>query len=572
MPYVRVRPMDTTDAGSGVFISYSHDSEAHAERVLALADGLRTGGVEVEIDQYVAHPEEGWPQWARRRIVESAFVLLVCTPAFRRHFERKVAPGEGERATWEALIAEQIVFDAGGINRKIIPVLFEEGSREDIPRSLRAYTSYQLPKGYDDLYRRLTGQPKVVPPPVGKIRPMPPINRPGVATSISGISIGPRAEEPTKAELDGYLAKIDTLHGELHLAGFETKVRVPIELDDLYVPLDAVVDRSAKRRQVFGSSELAQGQDAEIALARAFEVAAEHRMRGVVLLGDPGSGKTTHLEQVLLQVARKGAASIGLPEGTVPVFLPLRRLRDLDAGLPGFIQQELTDPLLDVPKDFGERLAAHARDRPTVDDRIGVGVEGLRSQRDPVPSRAGTVDDARDRLRVPQVGMERHRREHGSVLGRGGAGGPFARKQRVCDSAPCDGGGMARVRCEGDTAALGVPDPEVVGRVDPVPPGRVRTTRLGSRRRARVGRNIACVGVLAARASGVGTGITRGEGAVGRASFGVFRPETVGTSTAPPRLRRSITWMCSPFNPKQNSRLKPQSKPSQSPRACATAM
>ncbi len=77
---------------------------------------------------------------------------------------------------------------------------------------------------------------------------------------------------------------------------------------------------------------------------------------GVVLLGDPGSGKTTHLKQVLLQIKRHGAASIGLPEGTVPVFLPLRTLRDLEQGLSGFIQQELTDPLLDVRDGFGERL------------------------------------------------------------------------------------------------------------------------------------------------------------------------------------------------------------------------
>lgn len=38
-----------------VFISYSHDSEEQADRVLALADALCDGGIDVILDRYV-HP------------------------------------------------------------------------------------------------------------------------------------------------------------------------------------------------------------------------------------------------------------------------------------------------------------------------------------------------------------------------------------------------------------------------------------------------------------------------------------------------------------------------------------
>ena len=38
-----------------VFLSYSHDSDEHAARVLALADALCDRGIEVILDQYV-HP------------------------------------------------------------------------------------------------------------------------------------------------------------------------------------------------------------------------------------------------------------------------------------------------------------------------------------------------------------------------------------------------------------------------------------------------------------------------------------------------------------------------------------
>jgi hypothetical protein len=47
-----------------VFISYSHDSANHEERVLALAERLRKDGVDAQIDQYVAGtPQEGSPRW-----------------------------------------------------------------------------------------------------------------------------------------------------------------------------------------------------------------------------------------------------------------------------------------------------------------------------------------------------------------------------------------------------------------------------------------------------------------------------------------------------------------------------
>jgi hypothetical protein len=50
-----------------VFISYSHDSDKHRDRVLELADRLRADGVDAMIDQYIQSPPEGWRIGARRR-------------------------------------------------------------------------------------------------------------------------------------------------------------------------------------------------------------------------------------------------------------------------------------------------------------------------------------------------------------------------------------------------------------------------------------------------------------------------------------------------------------------------
>jgi hypothetical protein len=45
-----------------------------------------------------------------------------------------------------------------------------------------------------------------------------------------------------------------------------------------------------------------------------------------------------HLKRLLLQVKRNGAASLGLPDGTVPVFLPLRDLKDVTKSFDALLE------------------------------------------------------------------------------------------------------------------------------------------------------------------------------------------------------------------------------------------
>src|SRR6266568_6694830 len=106
-----------------VFISYSHDSDEHKDRVLELSDRLRGDGVDCRIDQYEQSPAEGWPQWCDRQIEKSIFVLVACTKIYLHRFNGEEEPGRGLGGTWEGHIITQELYNAQGKNTKFIPIL-----------------------------------------------------------------------------------------------------------------------------------------------------------------------------------------------------------------------------------------------------------------------------------------------------------------------------------------------------------------------------------------------------------------------------------------------------------------
>jgi len=62
-----------------VFISYSHDSPAHAAKVLALSNRLRGNGIDAVVDQYEPFPPRGWIEWMKHQVRDAQFILVVCT-------------------------------------------------------------------------------------------------------------------------------------------------------------------------------------------------------------------------------------------------------------------------------------------------------------------------------------------------------------------------------------------------------------------------------------------------------------------------------------------------------------
>jgi hypothetical protein len=151
----------STQERTQVFISYSHDSREHMDRVLTLSNRLRADGVDCNIDQYEELPSEGWPRWMVNQIKDADFVLVVCTEEYERRFRGKEESGKGLGAQWEGAIITQEIYEAVARKPIFIPVLFSPDHSAYIPIVLRGATHYNLDseEGYEALYRRLTNQP-----------------------------------------------------------------------------------------------------------------------------------------------------------------------------------------------------------------------------------------------------------------------------------------------------------------------------------------------------------------------------------------------------------------------------
>jgi hypothetical protein len=100
-----------------VFISYSHDSEAHKDWVRQLAERLVASGVEVTLDQWDLKPGMDVVLFGETAIREADRVLMVCSPTYVRKAEQRRSGTGQECLIVSAHMARQ------SDTRKFIPLL-----------------------------------------------------------------------------------------------------------------------------------------------------------------------------------------------------------------------------------------------------------------------------------------------------------------------------------------------------------------------------------------------------------------------------------------------------------------
>ncbi len=161
-----------------VFVSYAHERgiDGHRDRVLTLAQSLRLRGIEALIDQYVEHDPPLWPRWMLDEIRSADFVLCVASPAYKERVENHGDRSVGRGARWEgAVVTEELYSEAPAARKKFIAVVLEKCTPDDIPDVLFpvGQSYYVWPQDDEELYRRLTRQPRVVPAAIGNIVHLP---------------------------------------------------------------------------------------------------------------------------------------------------------------------------------------------------------------------------------------------------------------------------------------------------------------------------------------------------------------------------------------------------------------
>lgn len=161
-----------------VFISYSHDSEEHKARVLELASRLRADGIDAELDQYLVFPPQGWYGWMFDEVDKADSVLIVCTKGYYEKIEDEDFFRQWTNGRWEGAILDPAAYvdDAESGRVDFVPVVFSPENAAFIPTDMKATHSWfdlSEASDYEALYRRLTQQPEVLRPSLGKVRRLP---------------------------------------------------------------------------------------------------------------------------------------------------------------------------------------------------------------------------------------------------------------------------------------------------------------------------------------------------------------------------------------------------------------
>lgn len=246
-----------------VFLSYSWDSPEHKQRVLELAQRLRNDGVDAWLDRFTPFPPEGWQRWMENEIEKAKFVLIVATEKYAERFAGRAPAGTGLGVNWEGAIITADLYDLGGRNEKFLPVIFSKQDDAHIPKPLRRYSRFLLDTdaGYTALYRLITGQPDIVPAPLGEQRKLP------------SVTTG-----PTLLALD-----IPPIHD--HAAAHSNLPRLPYGFFGRESELDRIANSLAPNARTWGALIDGPGGIGKTALAiRAAELTPPGQFQRIIFL------------------------------------------------------------------------------------------------------------------------------------------------------------------------------------------------------------------------------------------------------------------------------------------------
>ena len=161
--------------------------------------------------------------------------------------------------------------------------------------------------------------------------------------------------------VEHYLKRLIGETGTLRLIGLGHRAK-HLSIEQAFVPLRVLCDPRDDERPVGRLSDVDTNEKFPVFLDEVFRHAARSQRRAVVLLGDPGAGKTTAARQLAwsLAMGKRSGDKFGLAEGILPVLL---RLRDFPTLMTDSDGQVDSDSLL---SDFLQRATQCAEVTPNL--------------------------------------------------------------------------------------------------------------------------------------------------------------------------------------------------------------
>ena len=151
-----------------VFISYSHDNDAHKDWVKKLAADLRSHGVNAILDQWDLRLGADLRFFMENGLSASALVLCICS----ENYVKKVNEGKGGSGYEGMIMTQSLLRDAN--TEYVIPVVRNNSSAQKVPMAFgsKQYIDFnddsQYVGKYQELLERIYGEDSKKKPPLGK--------------------------------------------------------------------------------------------------------------------------------------------------------------------------------------------------------------------------------------------------------------------------------------------------------------------------------------------------------------------------------------------------------------------
>jgi hypothetical protein len=160
-----------------------------------------------------------------------------------------------------------------------------------------------------------------------------------------------------------FLAYLSEDHRYLQMRGFGADLRVPLELEPIYIALRAVPSH-AEMARCGPDDDTETPRIEELEIGPALDFAHQHGYSGLIVLGEPGSGKTTLLKFITLCLAQQTpAAKSGIAPNRFPLYLPLRAVADFKVSLEDALRTVYHEIQSNLPGDFFARVLADEQTR-----------------------------------------------------------------------------------------------------------------------------------------------------------------------------------------------------------------